>query len=197
MRVLSAIAGAAIAASLATSAAAATITTTVSATGAYNGALSVVNDGVFPANGSNYDSVQNVTFGAGFGGTPAVFTFNFARSILDGFLATVDNNDKYIFEFFDGATLVNTASILGSEGSVGWGVETFSRSLSNFAATSVRVSTSAGDGRASLGEFQLTGTAVPVSGAVPEPATWAMMLLGFIGLGGAVRRRRAAQPTFA
>lgn len=28
--------------------------------------------------------------------------------------------------------------------------------------------------------------------AVPEPATWAMMLLGFAGIGGAMRRRKAA-----
>jgi hypothetical protein len=33
---------------------------------------------------------------------------------------------------------------------------------------------------------------IGVSGAVPEPATWAMMILGFFGLGGMVRRRRAA-----
>lgn len=31
-----------------------------------------------------------------------------------------------------------------------------------------------------------------VAGVVPEPATWAMMLLGFFGLGAAIRRRRAA-----
>jgi len=30
----------------------------------------------------------------------------------------------------------------------------------------------------------------PVTGAVPEPATWAMMLLGFGGIGAAMRRRR-------
>jgi hypothetical protein len=30
--------------------------------------------------------------------------------------------------------------------------------------------------------------------AVPEPATWAMMILGFAATGGAVRRRRAATP---
>ena len=29
-------------------------------------------------------------------------------------------------------------------------------------------------------------------GSVPEPATWAMMLLGFLGMGIALRRRRAA-----
>ena len=35
--------------------------------------------------------------------------------------------------------------------------------------------------------FTLTSDAVP---AVPEPATWAMMLLGFAGIGVAMRRRR-------
>ena len=30
----------------------------------------------------------------------------------------------------------------------------------------------------------------PVSGAVPEPATWAMMLMGFAGMGLSMRRRR-------
>ena len=33
------------------------------------------------------------------------------------------------------------------------------------------------------------------TGAVPEPATWAMMLLGFAGIGFAMRRRRSVRPT--
>jgi hypothetical protein len=32
---------------------------------------------------------------------------------------------------------------------------------------------------------------IGVSGGVPEPAAWAMMILGFFGLGSAIRRRRA------
>ena len=36
-----------------------------------------------------------------------------------------------------------------------------------------------------------------VQGAVPEPATWAVMLVGFGGLGFALRRRRALQGTAA
>jgi hypothetical protein len=32
-------------------------------------------------------------------------------------------------------------------------------------------------------------TVPPVNGAIPEPASWAMMLLGFGGIGTALRRR--------
>lgn len=35
-----------------------------------------------------------------------------------------------------------------------------------------------------------------VRGAVPEPATWAMMLLGFGAIGASMRRRRTIQTTF-
>ena len=36
---------------------------------------------------------------------------------------------------------------------------------------------------------------VEVNGAVPEPATWAMMLLGFFGVGAAMRRKAAVRST--
>jgi hypothetical protein len=32
-----------------------------------------------------------------------------------------------------------------------------------------------------------------VTGGVPEPATWAMMILGTFGVGALMRRRRAAE----
>jgi hypothetical protein len=37
-----------------------------------------------------------------------------------------------------------------------------------------------------------SGEGTPVRGSVPEPATWAMMLLGFAGVGVAMRRSRKA-----
>ena len=40
--------------------------------------------------------------------------------------------------------------------------------------------------------FEFDNLAAGVAGAVPEPATWAMMLLGFGALGATLRRRRAA-----
>jgi len=41
--------------------------------------------------------------------------------------------------------------------------------------------------------FRLLGdiTAGPISAAVPEPATWAMLILGFMSVGAMVRRQRA------
>lgn len=53
-----------------------------------------------------------------------------------------------------------------------------------------------GNGNDYNGNFLLTST---VSGAVPEPATWGMMLVGFGALGTVLRRRRrqGAQVTFA
>lgn len=46
-------------------------------------------------------------------------------------------------------------------------------------------------GSATLGLGNITRQGQPPIGApVPEPATWAMMLLGFFGIGGALRSRR-------
>lgn len=52
-------------------------------------------------------------------------------------------------------------------------------------------STGTDDGLA-IDDLSITATAAtPVTGAVPEPATWAMLLVGVGLIGGALRRRRA------
>jgi hypothetical protein len=47
--------------------------------------------------------------------------------------------------------------------------------------------------RWNLGDLTVAGNAyVPTAGAVPEPATWGLMIVGFIAVGAALRRRRRA-----
>ena len=43
----------------------------------------------------------------------------------------------------------------------------------------------------------ITGTADGVPNAVPEPATWALLILGFGAVGAALRRRQTARVSFA
>lgn len=51
---------------------------------------------------------------------------------------------------------------------------------------------------AGAGAVSFATSADPLAGAVPEPATWAMMLMGFGAIGVAMRRRRrASAPKFA
>lgn len=50
--------------------------------------------------------------------------------------------------------------------------------------------TTGSDDGLGIDDFALNAVAAPVVSAVPEPATWAMMLCGFGLVGGAIRRRR-------
>lgn len=166
-------------------ASAALVPVTVSATGTYNGNLAVLKDGVVPANGSQFNTPDKVSFtNAG----QVVFRFDFgADAMIESLLATVDNNDNYLFRLFDGDdALVRSVSILGNEGTVGFGVETFTRAFAPTTARYALVTASNGDNQYSVGEVQFTGT---VQNAVPEPASWALMIAGF-GLAGTAMRRR-------
>ena len=111
---------------------------------------------------------------------------NLTFEILTGFTAAefnLENGDPASF-------MVNLTDSAG---------DTFSQMLTklngsnifNIVAPSGTVYTSAtfsstGGGFADLKQLRVT----LASGAVPEPATWAMMLFGFAGIGMALRRRR-------
>lgn len=169
------------------------IATTVTANGAYQGNIAYLNDGIFPANGSHYQDGTVFNFAAS---TVFNFAFDSAQTIA-GFKLHADNNDDYIVTLYGvGETLTRT--ILASHGIMGFGTETFTSdpalggtyvaalSFTPFVATRATVQARAGDGFYSIGEAQFF--AAPAAGAVPEPATWAMMLMGF-GLLGAIQRR--------
>ena len=74
--------------------------------------------------------------------------------------------------------------------------------LSPFAGRSVNVRLQFASDYAITGKGVLTDNLVvsgtpapepdPIPGGVPEPATWALILTGFLGAGAAIRRRRLA-----
>ena len=62
---------------------------------------------------------------------------------------------------------------------------------------SVRFINSVGDGDAFGFDDLTVGDVRQVTGGVPEPATWAMMLLGFGAMGAALRRRTHVRVRYA
>jgi PEP-CTERM motif len=117
---------------------------------------------------------------AGFSTTvdPTLYTFSSATA---GGLTTLD---------FSLANSLFTAPIAGlsyygpADGSP---VQTFENVVTLRLSQSLSYSVAGGD---SYGDSRL-GSVTVGTGAVPEPATWAMMLIGFAGLGAVARRRRA------
>ena len=89
------------------------------------------------------------------------------------------------FEPSDNASSLGTGQ--GGTGSINPLVTIYEDRFSNFNSAFSYADTSDGNlGGAWLGgNFELGG------GSVPEPASWALMLIGFGGLGAALRRRRA------
>ena len=70
-----------------------------------------------------------------------------------------------------------------------WGYGQSIEKLSPGAASQSYIRGSFAGGPSDIG---LIGASAPLfSSAVPEPSTWAMMLIGFAGLGAVLRRRRA------
>lgn len=108
------------------------------------------------------------------------------------------------FNLFDGAVRQLTVTLLTNTGST----ETFNLANANganrFGITAAEgellsaVTFSSTAGFDSLTQLRLggvtTGETPGQSGAVPEPSTWAMMLLGFGAVGAGMRRRRKDQP---
>ena len=150
----------------------------------------------------------------------AMFNFNFSGTglffgedlVASGTLTTddvsqVSSLNGYTFQTitgitgtFNGSQITGLANVTGSNNLFyltgpffvdgnGLGFSTAAGSAVNlFVTTDTRYRVNAGG----LSTGFVTASASPAAGAVPEPVTWAMMLLGFSAIGFSVRRRRYA-----
>jgi hypothetical protein len=108
-----------------------------------------------------------------FNGLDLTYAFNDQNASFGGGLATFT---------FDGGTSVLTRSFDNLPG-----FQTFNFDAANL--TSVRIS--------STSPFQIDNIRLTAVAAVPEPGTWAMMLIGFGAIGASVRRARRATARLA
>lgn len=112
------------------------------------------------------NTISNVTYSAAGIGSGSFGTFNFTSGTVDSPTQLTFSGDGHgdfdTFVFAQSLALGGTDAITGGF----------------YSTSDTRLAVSAGGSVTSL-----------VKGAVPEPATWAMMLLGFGAIGFAMRRR--------
>lgn len=112
-----------------------------------------------------------------------------ASYTFDRLVLQADDNDDYLIEFWNGSAW-QTAFWAGATG--GYGLTTRdSGMLSAFTTDRFRFTGLNGDQYYAMSEFQA------FAAGVPEPASWAMLVVGFGLAGGAIRSRRKATITFA
>lgn len=158
---------------------------TIGTTGTNSGvATAIVTDNV-----NNPNKVEFDTTNAAGGGTSVTSFFNFMVSgpMVGVFSATTATNPAStvsLLELLLGSTVI--ASSTGSSNSL---------SLTSGTLTAGNAYTFRYTARMADGGGNISGPASFYAVAVPEPATWGLMLLGFGGIGMVLRRRR--RPTLA
>lgn len=108
-----------------------------------------------------------------FNGLDLTYAFNEQNSFFNGGLATFS---------FNGGTSTQTRSFDSLAG-----FQTFNFDVANL--SSVRVSADS--------PFQIDNIRLTSMAAIPEPGTWAMMLVGFGAIGVSMRRARRVSPRLA
>ena len=142
---------------------------------------------LFPDTSSVLDTQSTLFTGAGTT-LPVIYT---GTATFDSNLITIVQNDNwnYTGAAFNGVRITDLSNLSAFNG---WGV------LPSTTMTGFSFSTGGGSLYVNWqGVTTFTGATVALGGAVPEPASWALMLGGFGLVGGAMRSRRRQAVSFA
>ncbi|NTV67278.1 MAG: discoidin domain-containing protein [Chlorobaculum sp.] len=159
--------------------------TSVIGTGTYTNSLSLLTDGTIPIERTWWMESTNVYWT----GLTPTFTFQLDSVYrVDDLLIQVDNNDEYHIEYsLNGSTWSPLYTILNTDGTVDYGMDTFTKADKPFSAVNaryIRVYATDGDGMNAISEVQAFGT-----GPVPEPATLTLLGSGLL-ISGVFRKRK-------
>ena len=143
--------------------------------------------GGFPG-GANYFVTDTAMFGgSGFGALTKKSPV-WISDVMVFVGGNADTTDNVVFDPAGDALLSLSSAAMGQSGQSGWLTFTFAPS-EIFGGFGFGIS---GGGEASLALIAEPGS---YGGTVPEPASWAMMIVGFGMIGSAARRRRSNHAT--
>lgn len=141
--------------------------------------------GTDPVTGTTYMSVE--------GGGTEMATWNTRQTSLSLYWGSIDGSASNMNSFavsVDGYTL--TGADLVALGASGDGSQTDPQANQLVTITGLGAFTTATfSSTANAFEFSLIPPSVTLTGGTPEPSTWAMMMVGFAGLGYAAFRRNS------
>lgn len=154
---------------------------TVGSTGSYN--LSVTTDNTIGALSASNVTAWNIFISDG-ANNFTLTQLNSAAGSSGGLTATATD---LLFDFSSGGYFFFQNPTTGSGGPFFcWQ----GNGCFDFSGGGIALDPVSADGNYQLTRLQGTQIVASVAGGVPEPSTWGMMLLGFAGIGMAVRRSR-------
>jgi|SRR6267142_1717664 hypothetical protein len=131
---------------------------------------------------TGFPNINGNDVGNWWGSSPVQFSVTLAFTNLQtaAAFALASNSTSYTFEALLGGSTVDSFST-----NVGNGSANNFYGFSGISFDSIRLTSNAGD------YFLLDNVQLGTVGAVPEPSTWAMLILGFAGVGYMAYRRRS------
>ena len=154
-------------------------------TATFNVAPDATGQAVFSLTAANLNSVGQIQFNLNGAKTVIVNVSGAAITLNDNFLGNSSGLGSHVLWNFSDATTLNTSTAF--YGSVL--APNAAARFANFVQGSTVVKSATQNGEIHLGGLDSGFNPMFATAGVPEPSTWAVLLVGFFGIGSAMRRR--------